>query len=104
MKKSATIGKSQTDWARLKVMGDDDIDLSDSPEIAPELFAKAIVRRGLNPVIRKSQLTLRVDGDVVTWFRKQGRGYQTRINALLRAYMDAHRKQSNIVRAVTRKR
>ena len=72
-------------------MQDKDIDLSDSPELTPELFARAIVRRGLQPVPRKSQLTLRLDQDVLEWFRKQGQGYQTQINALLRAYMNAHK-------------
>ena len=72
-------------------MQDKDIDLSDSPELTPELFARAIVRRGLQPVPRKSQLTLRLDQDVLEWFRKQWQGYQTQINALLRAYMNAHK-------------
>ena len=36
---------------------------------------------------RTAQLTLRIDADVLEWFKRQGRGYQTRINALLRAYM-----------------
>ena len=72
-------------------MEDEDIDLSDVPEISPEKFARAIVRRGLKPVERKEQLTLRLDGDVLEWFRKQGQGYQTKINALLRAYMEAHK-------------
>ena len=103
MKKSTTTRKSQTDWARLEAMGDDDIDTSDSPEIAPELFAKAIVRQGLKPVSRKSQLTLRLDSDVLTWFKSQGRGYQTRINTLLRAYMNAHREQSKNARVSSRK-
>ncbi|MBA3944559.1 MAG: BrnA antitoxin family protein [Herpetosiphonaceae bacterium] len=71
-------------------MHDDDIDLSESPEVSPELFARAVVRQGLQPVAPKEQVTLRVDKDVLAWFRKQGRGYQTTINALLRAYMDAH--------------
>lgn len=84
-------------------MSDSDIDLSDSPEITPELFAKAVVRRGLKPVSRKSQLTLRLDSDVLTWFKSQGRGYQTRINTLLRAYMDAHREQAKNTRASSRK-
>ena len=73
-------------------MTDKDIDLTDIPEITPERFARAIVRRGLKPAPRKAQLTIRVDREVLVWFRKQGRGYQTRINALLRAYMDAHNK------------
>jgi uncharacterized protein (DUF4415 family) len=55
------------------------------------MFARAIVRRGLKPVARKAQLTLRIDSDVLDWFRRQGQGYQTKINALLRAYMDAHK-------------
>ena len=93
MKKRITSKKSQTDWARLKTMKDKDIDLSEVPELTPELFAKSIVRHGLKAVPSKSQLTLRLDHDVLTWFKGQGRGYQTRINSLLRAYMEAHRAQ-----------
>lgn len=85
-------GKSRTDWARVKAMKDSEIDFSDSPELTPEAFARAVVRKGLTPVMAKAQLTLRLDADVLDWFRAQGRGYQTRINALLRAYRDAHRK------------
>ncbi len=77
----------------MDALKDEDIDLSDSPEISPELFARAVVRRGLEPVPRKAQLTLRIDSDVLEWFKKRGRGYQTRINELLRAYMKAHRRQ-----------
>lgn len=57
----------------------------------PEMFARAVVRRGLKPVARKAQLTLRLDQDVLDWFRKQGRGWQTQINSLLRACMEAHK-------------
>ena len=71
-------------------MRDEDIDLSDSPEWTPEMFAKAVVRVGLKPVPRKEQITLRLDGDVLAWFRSHGPGYQTQINALLRAYMNEH--------------
>jgi uncharacterized protein (DUF4415 family) len=71
-------------------MSDKDIDLTDCPEITPEMFARAVVRRGLPTPPTKSQLTLRIDSDVVAWFRARGRGYQTQINALLRAYMEAH--------------
>ena len=71
-------------------MSDQDIDLADSPELTPEMFARAIVRRGLKPVTRKAQLTIRLDQDVLDWFRERGPGYQTQINSLLRAYMEAH--------------
>ncbi len=55
------------------------------------MFARAVVREGLKQKPPKTQVTLRVDQDVLEWFKGQGEGYQTRINALLRAYMDAHK-------------
>jgi len=88
MKKPVTSRKSRTDWKRVDALGDDKIDFSDAQELTPEMFARAIVRRGLKPVARKKLLTLRIDSDVVEWYRSQGSGYQTRINALLRAYME----------------
>lgn len=91
MKKATTSKQSQTDWARVDALQDEDIDFSDAPEVSPEMFARSVVRRGLQPVARKAQVTLRVDSDVLEWFRNQGRGYQTTINRLLRAYMDAHK-------------
>ena len=75
-------------------MTDEDIDFSETPEVPPEMFARGIVRRGLKPIRRKKLLTLRVDGDVVEWYQKQGPGYQTRINSLLRAYMEEHRRKT----------
>jgi uncharacterized protein (DUF4415 family) len=92
MRKKATSSKLGSDLDRLSALADDDIDQSEIPEVTPEQFARSVVRRGLKSIPRKAQLTIRVDQDVLTWFRKQGRGYQTRINALLRAYMDAHKK------------
>jgi uncharacterized protein (DUF4415 family) len=82
---------SQTDWQRLDAMSDEDIDLSDCPEVTPEQFAKAVVRRGLPVAKNKEQVTLRIDSDVLEWFKLQGRGYQTHINTLLRAYMEAQK-------------
>ena len=93
MKKKPASSKSQTDFARLDKMQDKDIDFSDAPEITPAMFAKAIVRRGRKPRTKR-QLTLRLDNDVLDWFKKQGRGYQTRINVLLRAYMEEHQAQA----------
>jgi uncharacterized protein (DUF4415 family) len=71
-------------------MTDDEIDFSEVEEITPEMFAQAIVRRGLKPAPKKQQITLRVDSDVIKWFKSHGHGYQTKINDLLRAYMNAH--------------
>jgi uncharacterized protein (DUF4415 family) len=71
-------------------MRDQDIDYSDIPKTTPEQFANAIVRYGLEDWEPKEQITLRIDADVLKWFRAQGKGYQTQINSLLRAYMEAH--------------
>jgi len=87
MKKRTTSKRSGSDWKRVDALEDRKIDFSDTPELTPEMFARAIVRRGLKPLPRKAQLTVRIDSDVLEWYRGQGPGYQTRINALLRAYM-----------------
>ena len=87
MKKPATSRKSRTDWKRVDALEDRKIDFSDMPELTPEMFARAVARRGLKPIPGKRQLTIRIDSDVLEWYRRQGPGYQTRINALLRAYM-----------------
>ena len=90
MKKNSTSRKSGTNLKRLDAMTDADIDFSDIPEVTPEIFAKGVVRRGLQ-LITKRQLTLRLDSDVIEWFKKQGSGYQTKMNALLRAYYERTR-------------
>ena len=81
----------QTDWERVDALRDEDIDTSEHPEMTPEMFARAVARKGLKPIPRKRQVTLRLDTDVLQWLKDQGKGYQSRINALLRAYMEAHR-------------
>lgn len=90
MSRKPISSKSETDWEKLDAMSDREIDLSDCPEIMPEQFAKAVVRQGLPANKNKSQVTLRIDSDVLEWFKSQGKGYQTQINSLLRAYMEAH--------------
>jgi uncharacterized protein (DUF4415 family) len=92
--KNSPSRKSKSDLGRIDAMRDEDIDFSEIPEITREMFAKAVLRRHFEPVMRKKQLTLRIDSDVIDWYKKQGRGYQTRINALLRAYMQEYRRRS----------
>jgi len=82
--------RSRTDWKRVDAMRDEDTDLSDSPELGPEFFANAIIWPG-----PKKQITLRIDPDVLTFFRKHGRGYQSTINAVLRKYMEARKEQKS---------
>jgi len=69
-------------------MKDEDIDLSDSPEATPEMFARAVVRKNFKPISKISQETLSVDREVIEFFKAQGRDYQTTINQVLRAYME----------------
>jgi uncharacterized protein (DUF4415 family) len=71
----------------IEAMGDDDIDLSDMPEITD--WSNAVRGKFYRPV--KQQLTLRLDADVVHWFKTHAdgeRGYQTKINAALRRYVE----------------
>jgi len=95
MKKESISHKSQTDWDRVDKLRDRDMDLSENPEVTPEMFAESVLRKGLKPVVRKTQVTLRIDEDVLTWFKEQGRGYQTRINSLLKAFKEAHQNESS---------
>ena len=59
------------------------------PEADLKHIARGIVRRGLKVAGPKALVSLRIDADVLEWFRSTGTGYQTRINAVLRAYKDA---------------
>jgi uncharacterized protein (DUF4415 family) len=79
--------KSKTDWKRLRAMRDEDIDYSDIPELDENFWkhAKLVLPEP------KDRLTIRLDHDIVTWLKRQGHGYQTRINAILRSYMEAHK-------------
>ncbi len=71
-------------------MRDEDIDFTDHPEMTPEMFARGVLHLGFKPLPPKQQITLRIDADVLEWFRALGVGYQTQINMLLRAYMNEH--------------
>lgn len=69
--------------AALKRMKDEDIDLTDIRPL--DDWSKAVIGKFYRPV--KKSLTIRIDADVLAWLRGQGKGYQTRINALLREAM-----------------
>jgi len=90
MNKSSSSKVSRTDWARVRALKDKDIKLSaEHPEAKVKHIVRGIVRRGLKPVPPKAAIALRLDADVLAWFKSQGRGYQTRINAVLRAFKEA---------------
>ena len=71
--------------AKLAARPDSAIDFSDIPELTEKFWRTAVRNPFYRPI--KQQLTLRLDADVIAWLRKQGKGYQTRANALLRAAM-----------------
>ena len=71
-------------------MKDQDILLTpEHPEASVDHIVRGVVRSGLKVVPPKASVSLRIDADVLEWFKAQGAGYQTRINAILRAYRDA---------------
>ena len=84
--------KGNTDWKRVEakparileraIAADPDADLPDADWTRARLVMPQ----------RKQSIHLRLDPDLLVWYRKQGRGYLTRMNAVLRAYMDAHRR------------
>ncbi len=77
---------------QLAAMPDDDIDLSDMPEVTD--WSNAVRGKFYRPI--KQQLTLRLDADVVHWFKTHAegeRGYQTKINAALRRYVEEEAKR-----------
>jgi uncharacterized protein (DUF4415 family) len=76
---------------RLLEMKDEDIDYSDIPSQRGAVWTRP---GALIPVGNKKQITVRLDADVLEFFKKTGTRYQSRINAALREYMKAHEKAS----------
>lgn len=76
----------KSDLPRIDAMSDKNIDYSDVPETDADFWQSATVN---SPAV-KQQVTLRIDPDIVEFFKADGQGYQTRINAVLRSYVKAH--------------
>jgi len=88
-------GESQTDWSRVDAMTDEEIsalrrDDPDWMELGDFDWSKAVA---VYP-IPKNAISIRLDSDVIDFFKAQGKGYQTRINAVLRHYMDEVKKKA----------
>lgn len=85
MSRKSTI---KSDLKRIDATRDEDIDYTDIAALDEDFFkdARVVVPPG------KKQLTLRLDADILAWLKAQGKGYQSRINAILRSYYEAHRK------------
>jgi len=85
----STKKRSRTNWKRIDRMTDQEIDYSDITPLRANFFREAILWPG-----RKKQVTLRIDPDVLSFFRKQGRGYQSTINAVLRRYVEERKRRT----------
>jgi uncharacterized protein (DUF4415 family) len=89
MSKRSSSTASKTDLGRVRALKERDIVRSkEHPEAVVRHIVRGVVRQGLKPVPPKAAISLRVDADVLDWFKSQGPGYQTPINAVLRAYKD----------------
>ena len=85
------VREDRTDWARVDAQSEEELAAAirsdpDDEELEPGWIKRATI---LYPAQPKERVTIWLDADVVNWFRDQGRGYQTRINAVLRAYYEA---------------
>ena len=82
------ISKQQAEeLAKLAAMPDEAIDTSDIPEITD--WSQAVVGKFYRPI--KKSISLRIDADVLAWFKAQPGKYQTKMNKILREYMETHR-------------
>lgn len=102
-------GESKTDWKRVEAMSRTEVErLAEKDEGWLEPDWESTVMVGLPPA--KRDIHIRLDGDILDWFKARGRGYQTRINAVLRAFVQtrqrvdrprAMRSRANRVKATT---
>ena len=81
----ALTAKQKRELATLAALPDDQIDTSDIPELPPNAWKNAVRGRFYRPV--KQAVSMRLDADVIAWLKKRGRGYQTRVNSILRQTM-----------------
>ncbi len=75
---------------RLYAQRDRGLDHSDVPQLPPEVWAKGVVGKYYRPL--KSQISFRVDNDVLAWLKSKGGGHLTKINTILREQMDRDRR------------
>ena len=91
-------GESQTDWARVDSKSEEELaaDIASDPDwagVPEDWFIRGQIASGLMKGLteNKLQVTMRFDADVVAYFKNQGRGWQGRMNAVLRSFMEQDR-------------
>jgi len=90
MKEKNLQKSSRSDWARVDALKDEDIDFSDIPELGEAFFQNANIRLPE----RKVPVCIRLDREVVDWFKARGKKYQSRINAVLKAFIERQKKET----------
>jgi uncharacterized protein (DUF4415 family) len=96
VKKEASQRKSETAWARIDAMRDEDIVIDeDAPEITDDMWARAMP---FVPPAPKVHASFRLDRNVLDWYRGHGKGYQALVNHALRVYMDHARAAEQIAK------
>ncbi|CAA7621355.1 conserved hypothetical protein [Magnetospirillum sp. LM-5] len=90
----ADIRQGRTDWSKVDARSDQEVehDVAADPDAAPVLDAEWFANAQLVQPEPKVPISIRLDREVLDWFKGQGTGYQSRINAVLQAYVKAHRK------------
>ena len=91
-RKLGEIREDRTDWARVDAMTEKEQERAIAADSDADIPGVDWTKARLVLPQRKESVHLRVDPDVLHWYRQQGRGYLTRMNAVLRAYYEAHRK------------
>lgn len=92
VKDFSKLKKGKTDWARLRRMKDDEVDFSVIPELTDEALAHMVWTAPRSGT--KVTISIRVDSDVLDWYKRLGRGYQPRMHMVLRAFMQARQTRS----------
>lgn len=88
-------GEDKTDWEAFQAITQDELEalIANDPDEAGWEWGPAHTGLPAGIVVPKKQLTVRIDQDVIDWYKAHGKGYQTRMNAVLRRYMEHHEKR-----------
>jgi uncharacterized protein (DUF4415 family) len=97
MREDIMSNTSRTNWAKVDGMTDDDIDISDTPQLTEEFFLKAKLRMPPTPV---SKVAVPVDSETLDWFRSKGEESEQHMAAALKIYAAAQKMAAGISQSI----